>query len=58
LHRQAITELSKLFKAHVVDVSYDAMVLELSARPDKVDAFLKLLKPYGIIEATRSGKHV
>ncbi|KAJ3409218.1 hypothetical protein HDV05_004550 [Chytridiales sp. JEL 0842] len=58
LHRSAITELGKLFNAKVVDVSYDAMVLELCARPDKVDAFLKLLKPYGLIEATRSGSMV
>ncbi|KAJ3331650.1 hypothetical protein HDU76_002608 [Blyttiomyces sp. JEL0837] len=55
VHRHAITELARLFKAHVVDVTYDTLVLELSARPDKIDAFLKLLKPYGIIEATRSG---
>ncbi|KAJ3219313.1 hypothetical protein HDU67_001932 [Dinochytrium kinnereticum] len=54
-HRQAITELAKLFGAKVVDVSYDSMVIEMCAKPDKVDAMLKLLKPYGIIEATRSG---
>lgn len=31
------------------------MVIELCAKPERVDAFIKLLKPYGIIEATRSG---
>ncbi|KAJ3116854.1 hypothetical protein HDU96_008635 [Phlyctochytrium bullatum] len=54
-HRQAVTELAKLFGARVVDVSYDSLVIEMTAKPDKVDAMLKLLKPYGIIEATRSG---
>ncbi|KAJ3107190.1 hypothetical protein HDU97_004610 [Phlyctochytrium planicorne] len=54
-HRQAVTELAKLFKADVVDVSIDSVVIELCAKPDKVDALLKMLKPYGIIEATRSG---
>ncbi|KAI8853379.1 small subunit of acetolactate synthase-domain-containing protein [Chytridium lagenaria] len=54
-HRQAVTELAKLFGAKVVDVSYDSLCLEMCSKPDKVDALLKLLKPYGIIEATRSG---
>lgn len=31
------------------------MVLELCAKPERIDAFIKLLKPYGIIESTRSG---
>ncbi|TPX61740.1 acetolactate synthase [Spizellomyces sp. 'palustris'] len=55
LQRQAITELARLFGARVVDVSLDGVILELSAKPDRVDAFLKLLKPYGIVEAARSG---
>ncbi|KAJ1540410.1 hypothetical protein HK405_011362 [Cladochytrium tenue] len=54
-HRQAVTELARLFRARVVHVTYDDMVLELCAAPEKVDALLKLLKPYGIVEATRSG---
>lgn len=55
IHRDAITQLAKLFRARVVDITYDDMVIELCSRPDKVDAFLKLLKPYGIVEMTRSG---
>lgn len=55
MQRQAITELARLFNARIVDVSIDSVIVELSAKPDRVDAFLKLLKPYGIIEAARSG---
>lgn len=55
LQRQSLTDLSKLFNATVVDVTVDSMILELCAKPSRIDSFLKLLKPYGIIEATRSG---
>ena len=56
LQRQALTELARLFQARVVDVSLDSMVLELCAKQERIDAFLNLLKPYGIIEATRTGE--
>ncbi|KAI9007288.1 small subunit of acetolactate synthase-domain-containing protein, partial [Gaertneriomyces semiglobifer] len=55
VQRQAIVELARLFGARIVDVSVDGVILELSAKPTRIDAFLKLLKPYGIIEASRSG---
>ncbi|KAF9140800.1 hypothetical protein BGX30_005967 [Mortierella sp. GBA39] len=54
-HLGALTELTELFKGKVVDVSSDCLSLELSAKPDRVDAFLKLLQPFGILEAARSG---
>ncbi|KAK3845592.1 MAG: small subunit of acetolactate synthase-domain-containing protein [Linnemannia gamsii] len=54
-HLHALTELTELFQGKVVDVSSDCMSLELSAKPDRVNAFLKLLQPFGILEAARSG---
>ncbi len=33
----------------------ESVVIELAAKPDRVDAFVELLKPYGILEAARSG---
>ncbi|KAJ3028147.1 hypothetical protein HDV00_010618 [Rhizophlyctis rosea] len=55
VQRQAITDLARIFSARIVDVSTTSIIVELSAKSDRVDAFLKLLKPYGILEATRSG---
>jgi acetolactate synthase I/III small subunit len=55
LQRQSITELARLFNARVVDVSLESVIIELSAKPDRVDAFVELLKPFGILEAARSG---
>ncbi|KAG9065286.1 hypothetical protein KI688_002610 [Linnemannia hyalina] len=54
-HLKSLTELSKLFQGKVVDVSGDCAVIELSAKPDRIDAFVKLVKPFGILEAARSG---
>jgi acetolactate synthase-1/3 small subunit len=54
-HLNALKELTDLFRGKVVDVSNDCLSLELSAKPDRVDAFLKLLQPFGILEAARSG---
>ncbi|KAI8621929.1 small subunit of acetolactate synthase-domain-containing protein [Chytriomyces sp. MP71] len=54
-HRQNVVELAKIFGAKVEDISHESLVLELTARPDKVDSFLKLMKPYGVIEVVRSG---
>lgn len=53
--RQAISDLCKLFEGHVVDIGSEHMILELSSWSRRVNAFLKMLKPFGIIEATRTG---
>ncbi|KAJ3111672.1 hypothetical protein HK098_008366, partial [Nowakowskiella sp. JEL0407] len=55
IQRQAITELAKLFQGQVSDVGIDSVIVELCAKPERIDAFLKLMKPFGIIEAARSG---
>ena len=56
LQRQSITELARLFGARIVDVSHESVIVELSAKSTRVDAFLKLLRPFGILEAARSGR--
>ncbi|KAJ3202785.1 hypothetical protein HDU83_004720 [Entophlyctis luteolus] len=55
MHRQTVIELAKVFGAKVEDISHDAIVLELTAPPYKVDSFVKMMKPYGLIEVVRSG---
>jgi acetolactate synthase I/III small subunit len=55
LQRQAIRELASLFHARVVDVTTDAMVLEYCAKSGRVDALVRVLEPYGILECARSG---
>ncbi|RKP03693.1 hypothetical protein CXG81DRAFT_7735, partial [Caulochytrium protostelioides] len=55
LQRNALRELADLFHGRVVDVTLRSMIIELSAKPERVDAFLRLLAPFGVIEAARSG---
>ncbi|CAG8461435.1 11867_t:CDS:10 [Ambispora gerdemannii] len=54
-HLHALSDLAKLFSGKLVDVSSHSVVIELSAKPIRIDAFLKLVKPFGILEAARSG---
>ncbi|NEM89754.1 acetolactate synthase small subunit [Galbitalea soli] len=53
--RSQILEAVDLFRAHVVDVSPDALVIEVTGDSGKVQALLRVLEPYGIKEIARSG---
>ena len=53
--RSEIIEISSIFKAKTIDLSQNAMVLELTGTPRKIDAFIDVLRPYNIIELARSG---
>lgn len=53
--REEIITLANLFRAKVVDVSTDRLMIELSGTEEKLEAFVELLKPYGIIELARTG---
>jgi acetolactate synthase-1/3 small subunit len=44
-----------VFRAHVVDVSPETLTVEITGAPDKIDAFLNLMKPFGLIELARTG---
>ncbi len=47
-----------IYKAKVVDLSIDTMILELTGDPEKLDAFLKVIEPFGILEMSRTGTTV
>jgi acetolactate synthase-1/3 small subunit len=54
-HRGEVIEVVNLFRAKVVDVAKESMVLELAGKEDKIEAFVELMKPYGIRELARTG---
>jgi acetolactate synthase-1/3 small subunit len=54
-HRGEIIQVADVFKAQVVDVGHDTMSVELVGSPEKIDDFLALIAPYGIVEMARSG---
>ena len=53
--RSQILEAVNLFRARVVDVATDALVIEVTGDSGKVQAFLRVLEPYGIKEIAQSG---
>jgi len=54
-HRQAILDLANMFGATVNDVGSESMILELVSWSRRVESFVRILEPFGIIEAARSG---
>ncbi len=53
--RSQVLEAVTLFRARVVDVATDAVVIEITGDSGKVAAFLRVLEPYGIKEIAQSG---
>lgn len=53
--RQEIISIADIFKAKIMDVCSEALVIELTGNLDKVDALIRLLEPYGILELARTG---
>jgi len=55
-NRAEIMEIAGAFRAQVVDVDHDSVVVEATGNPDKVAALEELLRPYGIAEMARTGR--
>ena len=53
--RKEIIELATIFRASVLDIAADSCMLEITGKESKIEAFLKLLKPYGVKEMVRAG---
>ncbi|KAJ2780133.1 acetolactate synthase, regulatory subunit [Coemansia interrupta] len=51
-----IRNLANMFGAKVVDVGAECCIVELCAKSERVDAFMKIAAPFGILEAARSGR--
>ncbi len=54
--RSEIGELAGIFRARIVDVGADMVIVEISGKEQKIEAFIELMRPFGIIELVRSGR--
>lgn len=54
-NRTEIVEIASLFRAKVVDVAHEALIIEFTGNESKVSAFLALIEPFGIVETARTG---
>jgi len=55
-HMHSISVLASQFGAKIVDVSEHSVIVEMTAKTARVEAFLSLVKPFGILEAARTGE--
>jgi acetolactate synthase-1/3 small subunit len=53
--RSDIINCVEVFRGHIIDVSTETLIIEITGAPDKIDAFLNLMKTYGIMELARTG---
>src|ERR1700691_4090757 len=53
--RGEVIEVVTLFRGKVVDVAEQSLIVELAGAEDKIEAFVELMKPYGIKELARTG---
>lgn len=56
--RSEIMQIVDVFRGSIVDMSESSVIIEVSGGPEKTDALLRLLKPFGIKEMVRTGKVV
>ena len=54
-HLETITYLTHQFGGKVLDISNNNCIVELSAKPSRIDSFMKLIQPFGILESARTG---
>lgn len=53
--RSDIMAAAQVYRANVIDYTNDAMCIQVTDDPTKIDAFIKVMEPYGIIEMCRTG---
>jgi acetolactate synthase-1/3 small subunit len=53
--RSQVLELVDVFRARVVDVDEESVVIEVTGTPEKIGKFEMVLRPYGILELVRTG---
>ena len=53
--RQGVISIADIFRAKIVDVASDSLIIELTGDQNKIDAFINLLEGYEILELARTG---
>ena len=54
--RTEISLLVEMFRGRMVDISAENVMIEISGQERKIEAFIELMRPYGIIELARTGR--
>lgn len=54
--RAELLEITSIFRAKVIDMSQEAVIIEVTGSEDKIAAFVDMVRPFGIVEIARTGK--
>jgi acetolactate synthase I/III small subunit len=54
--RKRLMDIVDIFNAKIVDVSAQAMIIEVTGHEDKIDSLVRLLKDYDVVELVRTGR--
>ncbi len=54
--RSEIREMAEVFRGRIVDVAPEEVIVEISGQEKKIEAFIDLMRPFGIIELVRTGR--
>jgi acetolactate synthase-1/3 small subunit len=54
--RTQVMQLVEVYRARVIDLSPESLVIETTGAEDKIDSLLDVLRPYGVIEMVRTGR--
>ena len=54
--RTEVKELAEIFRGRIVDVAADCVIVEISGTEKKLEGFIELMRPRGILELVRTGR--
>ncbi len=54
--RTEVASLADIFRAHIVDVAKNSVIVEIAGTEDKIEGLVELLRPIGILEMVRTGQ--
>jgi acetolactate synthase-1/3 small subunit len=54
--RAEVNGLAEIFRARIVDVAVDSVIVEITGTEDKIEGMIELLRPIGIVEMVRTGQ--
>src|SRR5271170_2634013 len=54
--RAEISQLTEIFRGRIVDVAAESMIIEIAGQEGKIEAFIEMMRPLGIVELVRTGR--
>ena len=54
--RAEISQLTEIFRGRIVDVAPESMIIEIAGQEGKIEAFIEMMRPLGIVEMARTGR--